>query len=367
MDVPSKLRSILDPFIDDLRARETISGIGLFGSWSRGDAAPSSDVDLLIVESKDFDYEYVERVEVNNCLVDLNYVPKRWVTHRVPPEIDQKIYETKVIFDRDGSLTKAKNLMLKVYWRPERVEIRTEAHLIEADTYIGRARMAFNRGDYQSTKFNSILGFCSLMKILTEIGKKPILSSFFIRNLESASKNLNMHSLYENYVKLMGLADLSKADVKVMLNMLSSVWRSIMDFTAINFSFTKSFHPKVSAKLNYYRHENFLKGLIARLMDLTEEAHIESAHYMFHVLADAITHYAFLLSAVEGVRFDYATTMKHISESKSSPAEIYHGAVNILNIKDVSKGEAEETLKSVTEAALNIRRKRKDLISQFIG
>jgi len=294
-------------------------------------------------------------------------VPKRWIIYRVPPEIDQKIYEMKVIFDRDGSLTKAKNLMSKVYWRPERVEIRTEAHLIEADTYLSRARLAFNRGDYQSAKFNSIMSFRSLMKILTEIGRKPILGSFFIRNLEPVSKSLNMYPLYENYIRLMGLAGLSKADVKVMLDTLSSVWRSIMDFTAVNISFTKSFHPKVGAKLNYYGREAFLKGLIARLRDLIEEAPIESAHYMFHVLADVLECYALLLSVVEGVRFDYATTMKYLSESKSSPAEIYRGAVNILNIKNVSGREAEETLKSVTENALNIRRKRKDLISQFIG
>jgi predicted nucleotidyltransferase len=367
MSIPSKFRSVLDPFIEDLKARETISGIGLFGSWSRGDAAPSSDVDLLIIESKDFDYEYVERVEVNNCLVDLNYVPKNWIAYRIPPEIDQKLYEMKVIFDRDGSLTKAKDLMSKVYWRPERVEIRTEAHLIEADTYLSRARLALNRGDYQSAKFNSLMGFWSLMKILTEIGKKPILGSFFIRNLEPASRSLNMYPLYENYIGLMGLAGLNKADVKVMLETLSSVWRGIIDFTTANISFTKSFHPKVGAKLNYYGRETFLKGLIARLRDLIEESPIESAHYMFHVLADALEYYAFLLSAVEGVRFDYATILKYLSESKRSPAEIYRGAASILNVKDVSGREAEEALKSVTEIALNLRRKRKDLIAQFMG
>ncbi|MEM2307187.1 MAG: nucleotidyltransferase domain-containing protein, partial [Candidatus Bathyarchaeia archaeon] len=63
MGIPGRFRGILEPFIGDLRAREIVSGIGLFGSWSRGDASLSSDIDLLVVESRDFDYEYFERIE----------------------------------------------------------------------------------------------------------------------------------------------------------------------------------------------------------------------------------------------------------------------------------------------------------------
>ncbi|MEM2342128.1 MAG: nucleotidyltransferase domain-containing protein [Candidatus Bathyarchaeia archaeon] len=367
MSVPSKFRGVLDQFIEDLKAREMISGVGLFGSWSRGDAVPSSDVDLLVVENRDLDYEYVERIEVNNCLIDLNYVPKRWILYRVPPEIDQKLYETKVLFDKDGSLTRAKDLMLKVYWRPERVEIRTEAYLVEADTYLSRARLAFNRGDYQSAKFNSIKGFWAIMKIITEIGRKPILGFSFIRNLESASKSLGMYALYESYIELAGLASLNKANAKIMLDKLSSTWRAMMDFIAANSSLFRSIHPKINAKLNYYGREGFLKGLIARVNDLIEESPVESAHYMFHVLADAIEGYAFLVATADNVRFDYATILKYLGESKKSPTEIYYGAIDVLGVKEVSGREVEETLKSISEATLNVRQKRKSLISQFIS
>ena len=369
MSVPNVIREVLERFVEDLRVREVVSGIGLFGSWSRGDAASSSDVDLLIIESRDFDYEYIERIELqNNLLVDLNYVPKHWITYRVPPELDQKLYELQILFDRDGSLARAKNLTSRIYWKPERVDIRTEVHLIESDAYLSRARLALNKSDYQSVKVNSIRSFRSLMKILTEISRNLILNSSFMENLESLSKSLGMQSLYEEYIDLMGLFDVSEADAQSMLNSLSLAWKEMISFIEANLLLAGNLHPKVKAKLKYYGRETFLKGLVARVNSLIEESDpTESAHYMFHTLVDMLENYISLVSIVDGVRFDYATLLKNLSESKSSPAKVYEESINVLGVKEVSSQEAEEILKIVTESAKTIRQKRKDLISRFIG
>ncbi|MCX8171666.1 MAG: nucleotidyltransferase domain-containing protein [Candidatus Bathyarchaeota archaeon] len=368
MSLPDKVRSVLEPFIEDLKSRETTSGIGLFGSWSRGNAVPSSDIDFLIVENRDFDYERVERIEVNNCLVDLVYIPKRWILYGIPAEIDQKIYELQVLFDRDGSLKKARDLMAKVYWRPERVEIRTEAYLIGADTYLSRARLAFHRNDYQSVKVNSIRSFRSLMKILLEVGRKLISDSSFIRSLEDASKGLGMQSFYENYISISGLLGLDKANIKTMLNTLSSSWRGMINFIRGHSSFLKEAHPKIGAKINYYGREEFLKGLIARASSLVDEsASIEAAHYIYHTFADALENYIYFTCIVEGVKFDYATIMKFLGESRKSPTEVFQGAADILGVKNISVQDAEKILKSVNEAAVNIRQRRKDLIMRFIS
>ncbi|MEM2027713.1 MAG: nucleotidyltransferase domain-containing protein [Candidatus Bathyarchaeia archaeon] len=368
MSLPSKFRGALEPFIEDLKSRETVSGIGLFGSWSRGDAAPSSDIDILIVEDRDFDYERVERIEVEGCLVDLTYVPKRWISYSIPAEIDQKIYELQVLFDRDGSLRRARDLMAKVYWRPERVEIRTETYLIEADAYLSRARLALHRNDYQSVKVNSVRSFRSIMKILLEVGRKTISNSSFTRNLEGASKSLGMHPLYENYVSLAGFLELNKADVKTMLSSLSSTWRGMINFVKENSSFLKEMHPKIGVKVNYYGREEFLKGLMARASSLIDEATpIEAAHYIYHTLADALENHIYFICVVEGVKFDYATMMKCLGESKKSPIETFQGAVDVLRVKDISSQDAEKILESASEAVAGIRQKRKDLIARFIG
>lgn len=364
MSLPEKIRLLLNAFIEDLKTRETVLGVGLFGSWSRGDAAPSSDVDLLIVEDRDFDYEYTERVEVDGFFLDLNYVPKQWIT-RVPPDIDQKIYELQILFDRVGSLSRAKSLVSKVYWRPERVEIRSESYLVEADSYMSRARLALGRGDYRSAKVNSVRSYWALAKIIIEAGKKPVSNSFFTRNFDHACRSLGMQALYENYIGLAGFASLSKANVKSMLDNLSSTWRDMMGFIGSSLNLCREIHPKISAKLRYYGHESFFKGLISRAGSLINESPVESANYIFHTLLDALESYVYMASLAEGLKFDYAALFKSLYELKRSPSEVYRGAINVLGVEEVSSQDAERAVKTVTEAALNVRQRRKDLIARL--
>ena len=189
-----------------------------------------------------------------------------------------------------------------------------------------------------------------------------------MENLESLSKSLGMQSLYEEYIDLMGLFDVSEADAQSMLNSLSLAWKEMISFIEANLLLAGNLHPKVKAKLKYYGRETFLKGLVARVNSLIEESDpTESAHYMFHTLVDMLENYISLVSIVDGVRFDYATLLKNLSESKSSPAKVYEESINVLGVKEVSSQEAEEILKIVTESAKTIRQKRKDLISRFIG
>ena len=47
---PERVRRTLERVVKEMRVKENVYGKGLFGSWSRGDAVSSSDVDLLILE-----------------------------------------------------------------------------------------------------------------------------------------------------------------------------------------------------------------------------------------------------------------------------------------------------------------------------
>ena len=367
MVFPSRFRNVLESFVEDLKLREVVSGIGLFGSWSRGDASPASDVDFLIVENRSYDYEYFERINLDGCLVDLNYVSRSWIAYRIPPEIDQKLYELEILFDRDGSLTRAKNLMTKIFRRPERVEIRSETYLVEADAYLSRARTAFNREDYQSSKLNLIRSFWSLMKILIEIGGGLVIGSRFMKNLEESSMNLDMYDIYEKYVDLMGFSELTKSDVELRLNLISSVWNEVINFVTANPP-PKTMHPKMSANINYYGKEDFLNGLVARTNALIDEGSLlDAAHYMFHTLSSMLENYVYLVSVIEGTRFDYSTLFRHMKESKKFPIGVYRESLKALGVEDVSSQEAEESLKEVMEIAMNVRQRRKDLIAQFLG
>ena len=144
------MRKTLERVVNELKAKANVYGVGLFGSWSRSDATESSDVDLFVLSKGDFDYEYVERLHSGGFFVDLDFVPRKFLHGAIPPEIDQKLYEMQILYDRDWLLTNSKLMMIKSYGSPERVDIRTEAHLLNSDIYLSRATSAFSREDFRS-------------------------------------------------------------------------------------------------------------------------------------------------------------------------------------------------------------------------
>ena len=140
------------------------------------------------MDKRDLNYEYVERIEFEGLLIDLNYIPKKWITGVVPPEIDQKLYEINVLYDRDWSLTNTKERMSKSFRRPERVDVRTETHLLESDTYLSRASSAYAREDFQSALIFAGMGMEFISKILMEVNLLPISNSRFMEALQKSAE-----------------------------------------------------------------------------------------------------------------------------------------------------------------------------------
>ncbi|RJS69456.1 nucleotidyltransferase domain-containing protein, partial [Candidatus Bathyarchaeota archaeon] len=86
MRLPEKIRRTLERIVKEMRVKENVYGVGLFGSWSRGDATPSSDIDLLTLDDGSSSYEYTKRIEIRGLLIDLDHIPKRWIQGPIPPE-----------------------------------------------------------------------------------------------------------------------------------------------------------------------------------------------------------------------------------------------------------------------------------------
>ncbi len=364
MKLPEKARDVVQRVVEDLKSRESVSGVGLFGSWTRGDADPSSDVDLLVVDSRDFEYAYVERAEIDSCLLDLDHVPEKWVLKSIPPEIDQKLFEVQVLYDRKGTLKRAKDLMTTNFWQPERVDIRTEAYLINADTYLTRARAAYSKEDFQSTKVYAALSIESLMKILIELNRMPVSNSRYMTAVEDSAKRLDMQGLYETYAKIAGFAGLDRTKASATLNSFSGLWRRTVNFIESNSSTVKMMHVKVRNNLSYFGKESFLKGLLIRTKTLFEDGlFAEAAHYMTRTSADLLENYAWMVSTMEGVRFDYSSLFQRLRDSKTSPQEIYDRAAETFSVKSVTGQEAEEAMNKAKEATFHIRQKRRELIT----
>lgn len=365
--LPERARSALERLVKDLSVQETVSGVGLFGSWSRGDAVPSSDLDLLVVDRRDFEYEYVERLEFEGILMDLDYVPRKWITGSVPPELDQKLHEVGVLYDRDGSLAHTKDWMAKTYRTPDRVDIRSEAWLVESDMYLSRASSAQARGDPQSACVFAGLGMGSILKIPIEVSQLPISNTHFIEALQESAERVGMPGLLDGYLTAARLSGVDEAEAERKLELFRAASKDIASFMGDNPAAIESLHFKVKTRLRYYGKSAFLRGMVDRSKALIEAGTAtEAAHYLLQALIDEVENYAWLASSVAGARLDYTTLFRSLRGLKEAPASVYKNAAEALRLEGATPEEAVEAVKAAKETNFKLRRQRKALISKFV-
>ncbi len=363
MDLPEEIGEAVKSFLEDLKSREVTSGIGLFGSWSRGDAVQSSDVDLLVIDKADFNYEYTERINLDGVFVDLNFIPEKWIVGKVPAEIDQKIYEAKILFDRSGYLTRVKDWMEKAYWTYERVDLRTESHLINAYTYISRATSAASKEDYKSASIYIAVGLEETFKILADINMSIISNSRFIRSVTSIIEKTGLKEAFALYLEAFGLENYNRERAEETLDLFRHIWSETSLYIKDVEEKPYNVHPKVAKTLRYYYNENFFEGFILRSEALIEEeSFIESGRYILRVLTEILENYVWFRLLEDGVRFDYTTLLSSLRK--------IHGESSITSkINEIFRIEGSPSkIKSSLDMAKRIiddvRRKRSSFIKE---
>lgn len=365
--LPEKLRRTLQKIVDDMRMRERVYGIGLFGSWSRGDASASSDVDLLILDAEKFDYEYVERVQVNGLFIDFDHVPKRWIGGAIPPELDQKLCELQILYDRDWSLTNTKLLMVKSYSSPERVDIRTEAHIVDCDIYLSRASSAFWREDFMSAYLFATVALENILEVLVEIALEPLSNSRFVKCLEVSSAGLGMRKCFDEYVVMAKLDKCDEADAREKLKLFKSVWDELSFVVKQNARALEASHFRVKRKLKYYLNPAFLQGMLLRVSSLADYGSVaEACHYVKSILMDLVENYVWLKSSVGKVKIDHTLLMRCL-ESLEKNSKDYRRMVELLDLDDVNRSEAAAAVEKTRQIALEIRKERKVLIKNRLS
>lgn len=364
--LPEKLRKVLERTVRELAARENVYGVGLFGSWSRGDAETSSDVDLFILDRDDFAYEYVERVERGGFLIDLNHVPRRWIQGQIPPEIDQKLYEAQILYDRDWALTNTKLLMGKSYSSPERVDIRTDAHVVESDIYLSRATSALSRHDFRSSHLFATVAFENALKVLVEVALQPFSNSRFVETAKSAEAKLGMHNLFDEYIGMTGFGGVDKAQARDRLRLFKNVWDDVNAITKENLQTLESAHFKVRTRLSYYLNPGFLQGIVKRASALIEaERTVEVMHYLNDIVLDFVENYAWLKSLIEKVKIDYTTLIRSLEGLEENSAN-YRNITAILGLDTIDSIVVTKEIDETREAMLRVRRDRKLLIKNHL-
>lgn len=365
--LPEKMRKTLEKTVKELAAKRNVYCVGLFGSWTRGDAVTSSDVDLFILDKDDFTYEYVERIEHDGFLIDLDHVPKRWIQGPIPPEIDQKLYEMQILYDRDWALTNTKLLMAKSYSSPERVDIRTEAHVVESDIYLSRATSAFSRQDFKSSHLFATVALENALKVLVEIALQPFSNSRFMETAQSSAAKLGTCSPFDEYVELTGFSRVDSTHAKDRLRLFKAIWDDINTEAKQNLPTLDSTHFKVKTRLNYYLNAAFLRGVVLRATALIEaEKTIEALHYLNNILIDIVENYAWLKSSIDKVKIDYTTLIRSIEGLEGENSTNYKNITTFLGLGTTDRIVAAKEIDKTREAMLRIRRDRKLLIKNHL-
>ena len=365
--LPEKIRRVLEKIVKEMRVKENVYGVGLFGSWSRGDATPASDVDLLILEKDNINHEYVERTEVRGLLIDLDHIPKRWIHGPTPPEIDQKIYEMQIFYDRDWTLTNLKLLMTKSYNSPERVDIRTEMHVIESDIYLSRSSSALSRGDFKSAQLFATVALKNVLRVLMEITLEPFSSSRFLEKLGNSTKKLGMQDMFNEYLEIAKLQQINSAVAENKLKLFKTIWNEMQAVTEQNLQALESTHSKVRTKLKYYLNSAFLKGTVTRTNSLIDSGKaMEASHYLKGIFIDLIENYSWLKSSIEDIKVDYTTLLRSLETLEKKNPKNYQYIIEFLNLSDIDKSCAANTIERTRKIMLKIRKERKVLIKNHL-
>jgi predicted nucleotidyltransferase len=365
--IPENIRKALEKTVTSLRAKENVYGVGLFGSWSRGDATPASDVDLLILDKGNFDCEYVERTENKGLFIDLNYVPKRWIHGMIPPEIDQKLFEMQILYDRDWSLNNTKLLMAKSYGSPERVDIRTEAHVVDSDIFLSRATSAFSREDFQSARLFAVVALESILRVLIEIALEPFSNSRFVERLEFSTAKLGMHGLFNEYLDVARLDEVDDECARERLRLFRLILDELKVTVEQNSEALESSHFWVRTKLRYYLSPAFVQGVVMRTGLMIDSGRVgEASRYLSSIFLDVAENYVWLKASVDGVKVDYTVLVRSLERLESKNLRSYEYVVKFLELGDVGKVEVAGVIQRIREVMFRIRRERKALIKNHV-
>jgi len=365
--LPEKIRRTLEKIVKEMRIKEDIYGVGLFASWSRGDATKSSDVDLLVLDKGNFNHEFVERIEINGLLIDLDHIPNAWIHGQIPPELDQKLYEMQILYDRDWSLTNTKLLMAKSYGSPERVDIRTEGHVVESDIYLSRATSAFSRKDFQSAQLFAAIALENVLRVLMEIALESFSNSRFVEKLEESTAKLGMQNLFTEYLEISGLSRVDNVSVEGKLKLFKPIWDEINFASKQNPQAFESSNFGVKTKLRYYLNPAFLQGTIMRTKSLINSGRaIEATHYLNNTFVDMVENYAWLKSSINNVKIDYTTLMRSLESLEEKNPKNYNRIIDFLNLRGVDKPRAADTIEKTRKIMIKIRKERKVLIKNHL-
>jgi len=269
----------------------------------------------------------------------------------------------QILYDKDWTHANVKPLIAKSYGSPERVDIRTEAHVVEGDIYLSRATSAFSRHDFMSSHLFATVALENTLKVLVEITMQPFSNGRFIETVESSCTELGKHDLFEDYIKMTGFRRDSSTVIKDRLRLFQKIWEEMNSTIKQNGETLASVHFRVRTRLNYYFNDAYLRGVVDRANAMLEaEKTVEALHYLTSILLDIVENYVWLKSFMRKVRIDCTTLIRSLESLEGKGSRNYVNTLTFLELEAIGKSEVAQDVSKARELMLRTRKERKQLI-----
>ncbi|MBO3804114.1 MAG: nucleotidyltransferase domain-containing protein [Candidatus Brockarchaeota archaeon] len=329
-----------------LAGRPPVSAFALFGSRARGDNFDESDYDILVADARNLSSVFLERIELEGESVDLVHVPLSWLAKQIPYELDQMIYESIILADRDGILTSAQKWIRKYNYEPARISGRVGEILLKSDVLLSRASSALSRLDYESCVMHSKLAEIESSRALLEMSRIPYQPSRLAELLKSAPCKTGID-------RVIPPADKAENARKCLEDILQTVAGSAKK---------RQRPPPESAEhawvAAYFASDDFLRRNAKLVDNLMAQNRLQDVVLYSQINSYKVLEAYQVIKKLEAMA-DFVTVIRQI-RGKTDPesARLYGAARSLYDIRDPTKQEAAEALQQARAYSNQLKRLR---------
>ena len=363
--LPGSIRGVFAGLVGDLMGDPGVQALGLFGSWARGEGAASSDFDILVVDRSGLDYEYGE-VEVRGGLVvDLSRVPLGWGGEPVSPQMDYRLHEMVVLHDPGGVLGAARGFVERVFMSPRRVEVRTDGLLATSEMHLSRASAALSRRDSETASAYVGAGLASAAVVLMDVAGVPVTRRQFVWGLRRACVKMGMEDVYRGFLAMGGVSRVSREEASEAAEGFEAAWTGVSSFVSEHGGVLGGLHGKVRRDVEYLTREPVLGGILSRVGEMVAVDNcVEAVVYLRGWMLPLLEGFAWVASAVEGVKYDYTSLFRVVGGADEG---VRGGALGVLGLSGVTERSAGEALAGARRLVGDLRLDRRRLVDSFVG
>lgn len=265
------LRKIASELVNSLD-KSGIHSIFLFGSAAWGDADPSSDIDLMIINYHKSVIKYAERLEYKGVFVDISSTDLESFKLGVEAgEFSYRLLNCLILYDPNGHLAAIYKSLMTSFYLPNVQKARLLSSQKEVEDNL--------RVSQESAKLLDIIGVIGAISsgysALTASGcalinamKKRPSSNHYIVDLKNSAANVGRPDLYSRQRELRNLG-ISPKSAMIAIESCSE-FRALSEdfifsgqnskklpaeklFQLRNFSFSESSKREIQMKLDYYK------------------------------------------------------------------------------------------------------------------